>query len=326
MACPAVAATATAVTSHRPAWVRGLQWAWIAIVLVFVGYYAFTQWDTFATHDWTISFGWLGLAILLSVIRRYLGALRWIEVISLGERRDPGSRKEHMRVYFLSNLANYVPGSVFFLATRIQMSRTAGLSTLRASAALTYDTGMLVLSGLGVGAMALALASGFNAGQAMWLGASALALSYLPFHPWLTSRIVLTVQRLRSKPAAPFSIRFVDAFRLWNYTVLLWVCGGGALFFTIKSFSPALPFGQLVDVVSAAAAGWTGGFLALWAPAGLGVREGLLGWMLTALAPAHVLAVSLVGARLLTVFEDVFWAALVARSGKPAPSEIGTDR
>jgi uncharacterized membrane protein YbhN (UPF0104 family) len=146
--------------------------------------------------------------------------------------------------------------------------------------------------------------------------------------PAVADRIRSTWFRLAgSAPPAPssgpgtgrgFGVRWTFLYTLnWSlYAVAFWL-----LFLGLVGWQPFLFVGP------AFAAAYVGGYLALFAPAGLGIREGLLAAFLApVLAPQAALALAL-AARLWTTAVEVVPAGLLARKvlRPPTPSGVSSD-
>jgi hypothetical protein len=285
---------------------------WLSVVAGFVLYALVAHGREFAAYPWAVDGELLAAAVGLSLLRRLAGAVRWVTVVGLGiPAGERGRRRDQLRVYFLSNLASYVPGGVFYVASRLEMCRLHGVSTLRAGSALLYETMLLVWTGAWIGLPAIVPSMRTVPGFLLTAVASAL-----PFLPVVARWCVHRLQRWRGHETMPFPMRSAEAGVLWFTSLAVWGLGGASLFLTLRAVVPGLPWTMLDQVVAAGAAGWTGGFLAIWAPAGLGVREGLLTAMLPAQVAGPPLAAALVASRLMTVAEDVFWALATLAMGR----------
>ncbi|MBI5014765.1 MAG: flippase-like domain-containing protein [Deltaproteobacteria bacterium] len=296
--------------SGRLRWaLRAAQAAWFVAVVVYAGHFAATRWAEFRAQPWRVGASWLALALVLSLLRRLLGALRWMLLARFGRGpAAPGESLPFLRAYFLSNLAAYVPGSVWYIPSRIHLSRATGMTALHSSAAIAYEMGLLVWTGLLLSAYCLALKIGASPGGGAGVLATAAALSAVPLYPRAASWAARTLLRLLRRPRDLAAVPARWAASVWLASVGVWACSGLSLLALLKGLDPAVPGSRALFVTSAAAAAWSAGFLAPWAPSGLGVREGMLAWLLEGLAAGPVIAVAVVGARLLTILEDVVWA------------------
>jgi uncharacterized membrane protein YbhN (UPF0104 family) len=90
----------------------------------------------------------------------------------------------------------------------------------------------------------------------------------------------------------------------------MWVAAGLGHFLLLKAFYPTLPLQSFSGITSAIALAWIAGYVSLWAPSGLGVRDGVLALLLRAYVPTPVVMLVVVASRLVIVFEDISWALI----------------
>lgn len=269
-------------------------------------------------------------ASLLLLFTGFMYATRlWGWMVRDLEEPDPGLLAS-ASVILTANLGRYVPGKVWQIAGLALLSRRHGV---------TATTG--TLAGLLIQAFSLAAAAiwalpalieiwGGNPGASTpWLiaGAVMLLLLVAGMLPGLVHGVFQFVFRLaRRDPAeAPRTGRMFVPRWLAAHGVL-WGMYGVAFFLLLDGLGLSIPVGQAV--VSFAAA-YLLGYLALPAPAGIGVREGVLTGLLmpelgVAAAPAAIVArlwmtgVELIPAGALAIRESV-------RSPGPPPSPGSND-
>ena len=226
----------------------------------------------------------------------------WFWVVSL---RTQGYRAPPLEVLnkatlatSRSLLARYVPGSVWFAVGRVGLLRTAGvpIGPLSATAILEMATSLTVvlLSGLGV----LSLSGGIPGG-ATWMIVLALGL-IAATSPAVGGRVVAWWAARRG---VVFSLSWRGYLQLVGINLVFW--GWSALTFLLylRSFPVADPY-RTTLVVGGFLLTWGIGFLAPFAPQGIGVFE--VG-MATVLQAEEVvgMAVVLGGYRLVLLGRDL---------------------
>ena len=307
---------------------RMAQWVWIALIVAFMGWYVLRHFSEFQSQDWTLSPGWAAAAVFWALLRRWLAGLMWAN-ISLHDIPHPPRSVfwDHMRIYFLSNLASYLPGTVWYMASRIQQSRQRGHTTLRTSIGLVFETGLLLWSGFMVGLGAMDRLAPVPRGV-VFLGFGLMALITLAAtHPRAINLVLAWLLRLLRRPAASVAVSWRWGLSLWGLSLGIWVCWGLSLLCLLKALGVAVGAGHLAELTSAFALSWVIGFLTPWAPSGMGIREGVLFLFLTPYSAQPVAVVAAVATRLITILEDVFWAlvSLALRPGKDSPDEKPTE-
>lgn len=229
---------------------------------------------------------WLPLvaASLLTAATYLYLVLLW--VLSLGWWNQRFPYLEAARVWFVSNLARFIPGMVWQLVGVAAMSRERDVSPVAATAAVLLQQVVLVFTGLAVAAAwAPALlarwANGIQPGEMLALAAGAMMLLVilLPRVMPLIARVVsAAVRRTVTWPPMPtgqFAWYVAGLCVPWvTYGVAFWLFGRGLLGTQAPLFTLAI--GGFV-------ASYVAGLIVVFAPSGLVVREAAL---VAALAPA----------------------------------------
>lgn len=224
------------------------------------------------------------------------------------------------RVFFLGQLGKYLPGSVWPVLAQMELGRTYGVRRAASAAAATL---LLVLAAVTGVTLALALlpltATGVPGGY-WWLALAALPLLPL-LHPAPQQWLLRTAGRiLRRDLVLPrTTVRGTAQAAAWM--LVTWGLFGLHLYLLVGSACDcAASYPAALGVFALA---WVAGFLVVLAPAGAGVREGVLVLGLASvLSPGGALLVALASRVLLTVADLLLagGAALAARR-QPTPAE-----
>ena len=230
-------------------------------------------------------------ALLLSIFGYLVGL--WARMVSnLGGPRL--SLAQAFRIFFVANLGRYVPGKVWQLAGLTYLAGKRGVSFPVASSAAILGQVYSLGAAACVAALGLAVRPMTGLPRGLLPGALALAglvvvLTTVP--PVLRSMLLLAFRLGRSAEPPPevdswFGLR-------WLGLHLPGWLGYGAAFGLLWASFPALADVRWSAAVGGFAGAYFLGYAALFAPAGVGVREGALSVLLAPWlggAPAAVLA------------------------------------
>ena len=256
---------------------RWLTAAVLALVATFFVVTLAARWNDVISVNWRLRPGLFALACVLLAVSYALVACLW--GLALG--RAAGTRVVvGVRIWFLSNLARYVPGNVWSYVGAVELARREGVArpTTLAVMALTQvlSVGVALLAGLPV-----LVAERARLGRPALLGAVVvLAAAGLAA---LFRRRLLALARRRLPgfdPAGLTPSAGTVVLLVVGYAVY-WVVSGLA-FAALAASLASLAAADVPLVVAAYAAAYAVGFLTLLTPAGLGVREAVL---VVALAP-----------------------------------------
>ncbi len=266
---------------------------------------------------------WAGLAGASGVLLAGFGlsAVLWGRMVR--ELGGPRLRPlDAARIYFTSNLGRYLPGKVWQLAGLAYLARRAGVAaSLAAVAAVLVQATSLGGAAL-VGAGAFLGPTRPLGGWGPWLAAGGLLLLAVGLLPPVFRRGMALLFRFSSRelpegfePDPAFGTRWIGLF------AANWIVYAGAFWLMARSFGVE---GPVLAVAPAFAAAYLLGYLVIFAPAGLGVREGFLIAFLEPVTGAGAAAATAVLARLwMTVVELVPALAFAVLSAARAGSGGG---
>lgn len=300
----------TAASARLLRWVeRGAA----AAVAAFLGWFLARHWREVSAYDWTIDWPRLALATG-AVILAYSGfVLVWRKLL----RAFGGtlSVADSHRVWYLGNLGRYVPGKVLQLAGTAYMARAKGVSpvvTVAASLAAQVFVlgGGLVVAVVALPDVAVRVAPAVRS-AGLTFAAVFVVVTLTPLFGAL-HRLALRMAG-RRELYAPIALR-VRFLVLVTTTALMTLLGVG--FYLFVTATTSAPRDEMLALVGISAAGYLAGYLAVFVPGGLGVREGVYALLLAVYIPASVaVAVAILTRLWLTLCELVVVALLVARYG-----------
>jgi glycosyltransferase 2 family protein len=274
--------------------------------------------------EWRLSSGWI-LASVLVVFAAY-GVLieAWRRVVlSMGNKLGffPA-----MRIWFLASLGKYVPGKVWSIAGAAVLAQRAGVDPSSAVA------GALVLQALALGSGAVAVAlTARDAFRSVGPGLLPIALvvvagSVAGIAALASQRLLDRISRFLPRSLPPLRAVPLNMLALaFAANLLAWTAYGVALLFLARGMLPDVKLG-LAQAVGVFTCSYLAGFIALFAPGGLGPRESVFLLLLAGdigLKPAAGLALA---SRLLLTGTEVLPAVplLLRRraAGSPSTREV----
>jgi hypothetical protein len=262
----------------KPAWKRVIQWsAALALIAGFIALYKFYQSYT-AELRVPVGISW-GEVLLASLI----WASGYVQMILLWSSSFPwwGSSLpwyKGLRVFFVTNLARYIPGAIWQFAGLAGMTMEAGGSPTAAAVGVillqivTLATGIMLT--VSAAPRLLPLTAGLTSIEQLLIAAFLVALLIVAF-PHLLPRIRSLLERVLKRPV-PLPSPPRGQFAL--YVVR---CAGNWLIygFAFWLFSKAL-LGQgapsMWVAITSYVASYLAGLIAVFAPGGIVVREGAI--------------------------------------------------
>jgi hypothetical protein len=271
--------------------------------------------------EWRFSPAWItaSVVVVFSSYAVLIEAWRRV-VLSMGERLAfvPAAR-----IWFLASLGKYVPGKVWAIAGAAVLSQRAGVDPAAAVAGAIVLQALALASGAAV--VAVTAQEAFQAvGQGVLPVAGAVVVLALAGVALLASQPLLdrlsrllpsSWPRLRAVPPAMLAAGFIA-------NVVAWTGYGVALLLLTRGLLPGVVL-SLPQAVGVFTCSYLVGFIALFAPGGLGPRESVFLLMLAGdigLKPAAALALA---SRLLLTGTEVLPAVpFLLRRSASKPSSV----
>jgi hypothetical protein len=244
----------------------------------------------------------LGFSIVYAVGNLSL-ALAWRHLLlHLGGDAEP---RTTTRIYGLSQLARYLPGNIFHLAGRQALGMSAGMSAGILAKSILWELGLIAFAGALFSALVLpAFWPAANAGIALIIWSASVATAALVLSKYLGSqmRTAFLLQTLfLTLSAGIFVLLLASLDGVGANPASLWPLAGGAY------------------IVA-----WLIGLVTPGAPAGVGIREMVLLFLLGHAIPETVLLPAVVLSRLVTVAGDVLFFAISIALNRTVQSSISS--
>ncbi len=306
-------------SSVRSRWLRAAQWLAGLAIVVFAARSLVRNWAELRSQplEWRIEPVWLVSSAVVVWLMYGLLVVAWrIMLAGWGQRLDGWTAA---RIWTVSSLGKYLPGKVWAVAGMALMSKRAGIAPWAA----TGSAVVLQVLAIGSGAV-VAGVTGRHTIEAAYPGAGASLVALvaaavagvllLLWPPVLRRLLQLAAPDAEARAAPPaIGVGFGIVAN-----VVAWLGYGLALWLLARGLLPGAGLGPAL-AIAVFTASYLAGFLALFAPGGLGVREGLFILMLQGpLGIGAATALALASRLLLTVTE--FGAAvpfLVFPQGRP---------
>ena len=172
------------------------------------------------------------------------------------------------RLYFLTQIGKYLPGSVWAVVAQMELGREFGISAAASGVAAVLNLVIGILTGVVVGLVGLLL-SGGSASDYWWLLLTLPGL-LLVLQPVVIRKAVTLILRVTRRPVVALDLQGRGIVAAAGWSLLIWLFFG--LHVHVLAAAVGNP-GGIQRSVGAYALAWVVGFLVFFAPAGAGARE-----------------------------------------------------
>ncbi|HEX9751298.1 MAG TPA: lysylphosphatidylglycerol synthase domain-containing protein [candidate division Zixibacteria bacterium] len=265
----------------------------LTLTLVLVGVVAFvigrsiwSGWDAVVAQDWTVRPLWLSASVIVGWLSFASLVQLWRLLLTAISRRTISYARAY-RATALANLGKYVPGKVWSVMGLVYFLREDGFAPAVSLAATILHQAYTVVSGA-IFIVAI-LGTLIVRDLPIVVVIAVLAGCTILLYPPIFSRLVNRGMRLLKRDPIVVAIPFLRAVAFFFGYLAAWTCYGATFWLLLNAIGiEGQPFWS---TAAAFVAAYLLGFLALFSPGGLGVREGVLAWLLSPALGAGVAGV-----------------------------------
>ncbi len=257
------------------------QWGIVAAIFVFLGRMVWSDWNQVKDTHFVLEPFPLISSTLIFAFSYFIQFWAWYLIT--GKLSIALSFRETLESWFFSQLGKYLPGKVWLLLSRFYFYESKGKSKKSISIALYLETvtlimaaGLMFLASLFIFREEWAFSSWNHSG---WLGFLSL-LGFVSIHPRILQKILNGLLVWFGREPVSLSISYPDVLLILMVCIAAWAVGGFGFYLFVDSFYPVAPH-YILFFTGALAISSTLGLIAIFAPSGLGVREGTLVYLLS---------------------------------------------
>lgn len=291
-----------------------LKLGFLAVVLAFGGRYVAGRWDALAAEFRQLSVLSVVASVPLAVLAQ-VAAMRAYRTI-LADFGAPLPVPAVGRLYFVSQLGKYLPGTVWVFVAVVALGRELGLLRRTTLATTVAAFALSIATALLVGGALLPISAAGSLRRYWFLGLL-LPVLLVGLHPRVFGRALELALRVGRRQPMPAPLTGAGMLRAAGWQLLCWLLFG--LHAWVLMLGVGAPAGRSLLVgIGGFALAYGIGPLAVVAPAGAGVREaGLVLTLGTVVGGTAALAVALVSRVVLAVVDfgqAASWGLVARRS------------
>ena len=286
------------------------------VIVFFIGRVIYRNWQHVREAEWELAPSYLLVSFLLTACWFTVRPLVWSTLLK--RFGHPIPFRGAYWVFRRAELSRYVPGTIWQYVSRIYLASRYGVPAAVCMAATFLETVLLILASLGPAVWSLdALLPDLAGFQRILLVAIPVAAAVL-VHPRVLNLWARLVSRALKQPYQQLRMPWSTIALLWGIYLAVWVLHGLGAGVFVRGVM-VIPVDRVPALASYYALAWLVAMVSVVAPAGMGIRDGVFGLLLSRLMPVGVAFTVAVAVRLWMTVLELSWAAL-ARGPLPAVS------
>lgn len=209
-------------------------------------------------------------------------------------------------IFFVSQVAKYLPGGVWNFLAAAEMGADHQITKRRSVSVLMVSMLVSIVTGLTLASIAV-LAGPDNLLRDYWWVLVALPVFIAILTPPVLNKLVNGILRLLKREPLERNLSAAGLYRSAIFSLLSWIVAGVQVWLLLGGLGYGFTLDMFLLSMGGYALAWTVGFLVFFVPAGVGVREVVLGAVLGTMVAAGDVVVVVLLSRILFTVADVCW-------------------
>ena len=243
------------------------------LVVVFLAWYFRKNWDEFSEKIMSVNIGIFIVSMLFYFVYKITLASLWHYITKINGcsiRYDKA-----VTSYLYSILGKYIPGKVFMLAARLTYYKEEEAPLSKVTVCFFIENVCTLL-----GAAMLFIVSLFFFPNELlenykWLTLLLIAAFFVCIHPKIINFVLRLIGKIFKKNLE-IPMKYSQMLKVVLLFIGNWLIVGFGFFILTKSIYPAVEWSQMLYCAGIWGVSAIMGILAIFAPSGLGVREGII--------------------------------------------------
>ena len=278
------------------------------LVVVFLAWYFRKNWDEFSEKIMSVNIGIFIVSMLFYFVYKITLASLWHYITKIN---GCSIRYEKaVTSYLYSILGKYIPGKVFMLAARLTYYKEEEAQLSKVTVCFFIENVCTLL-----GAAMLFIVSLFFFPNELlenykWLTLLLIAAFFVCIHPKIINFVLRLIGKIFKKNLE-IPMKYSQMLKVVLLFIGNWLIVGFGFFILTKSIYPAAEWSQMLYCAGIWGVSAIMGILAIFAPSGLGVREGIIVAGLMLIMPQSDAMVISVVSRLWQTIPELLLVAFV---------------
>jgi len=285
----------------------------VIAIFYFLGKSLFLNWDKIKIYEFEFNYFYLIASLLLCSLNIFYVGLIWNKILTVFDKDNKLSNIDAINITVYSNFGKYVPGKLWGIVGAVYLGARKKVSKKALGVSYTLQTIIGVMSAIVISIVFIffskieGLSEIFN-----YLIFFTIPIFILVFYPNIFIKFFNIILKIIKKEPVdenlfPNRKDFIKYFIYMSTTRLI---NGTAFFLFIKSIV-SISFFNILPIAGIYILSNVSGFLAIFTPGGLGVKEGVLTGLLTFYFPLGVAALISILARIWLTISDLLALSLV---------------
>ena len=249
----------------------------ILIIFCFLSKTLFDNWQKVKDYDFSFNYFYLIISFIFVISGIIILFFIWNRILRIIEPNKKISYFKAVQIVTYSWFGRYLPGKAWMFLGKIYLGQKQGLSKKILTISVIYEIILSVASAFLFALIFLGASFGMERPNFYIISLVAVFIGFFFVHPKVFNFIFNFILRKFKRTEVSLSsfLTYQNIIEIVFYYFIAYTLNGTAFFFLIKSFV-YLPFCDMIGIIGLFNLASVLGIIALFAPSGIGVREGVL--------------------------------------------------
>lgn len=277
----------------------------LAVLYFFISYLV-ENWQKVRELDFTINYWYLVLATVLWGIGYVLFAIIWRHIIKTIGPHGTLTGKKAVGIYMLTEFGKYIPGKVWIIAGRVLMAAKHGIDKKNLLVGALLDNVLSIIAILVVGVVFFLFELSSEQSSLMLLAIGMIVAGLICLQPRIFYPVINFALKKIGKPTIPDESRlaYKQILTFTGMYLIADILMGISFFVFVNAVTP-VPLTNFFVVAAAFCLAGGLGVALLFAPSGIGIREGVIVALLQLVIPLPMAVSISILARLWTTIGEL---------------------
>jgi hypothetical protein len=243
------------------------------LVVVFLGWYFWKNWDEFSEKIRNVNIGVFIFSMLFYFVYKITLASLWHYITKINGCAI--KYEKAVTSYLYSILGKYIPGKVFMLAARLGYYKEEDAPLAKVTVCFFIENICTLLGAAMLFIVSLFFFPNELLNDYKWVTIALIAAFFVCIHPKIINFFLRILGKLFKKNLE-IPMTYPQMLKVVLLFIGNWLIVGVGFFILTKSIYPAAEISQLLYCAGIWGVSAIMGILAVFAPSGLGVREGII--------------------------------------------------
>jgi len=288
----------------------------VVVALGFMSYYFIENWSTLKQYNWHFNIRMLMLSSILLWLAFFTSIILIHRAfIKIGKAKI--NFIQLFRIFNISNLGRYVPGKIWNILGLYYLAGEYNINKKQTTLAILVNEVAYKGSALLIGIFYFIFSSSFK--QYFPFMIFSLIFLLIIIHPKVIDKVLNFILKLFKKPPINVHFNYITILIFFILYIGVWMIYSLAFYVFVNSITQ-LESVSIIHFFTILPLCWVVGYIMIFAPGGIGVREGMLIVILSEFLPSEVALVIALSQRIwFTLIEgiNILISLLISSKAKP---------